>query len=359
MAAGKKRRPERVHTDESLQRERDKTDREIEKGVPQTEARADRVLARARDRAAATLDVARERADATLEATHAAPAAVAAITENRAREDAILEEERKAAAGTLDDERTARKEALAALLRIERAETDDRLLLERDRADDVVASRDNFLAMVSHDLRNLLGGVALGAASVLQHSPDERSREDAKRIQRCTVRMTRLVGDLIDVVSMEAGKLSLAPARQDARALVLDVVETFRPDADSKGISIEASVIDGDVTSTFDAQRIQQVLANLIGNALKFTGEGGSVDVTLARDGNELHFAVLDTGPGIARDSAARIFDRFWQSTVGDRRGLGLGLYISRSIVEGHGGKIWVDERAEGGSVFHFRLPVV
>jgi signal transduction histidine kinase len=360
MAATKKKtdRPERTDTDESLGRERDKTDREMSRVVPQIEADADEVLEIARKRAAATLDVARDRADATLEESDARPSTIAAVATERAVEDRALENQRREAAKVLDTERSDRARALTELLAIERDETDDRLELERIRADDVVASRDDFLGMVSHDLRNLLGGIALSASLVMRRTTDERTKDEAARIQRCTARMTRLVGDLIDVVSMEAGRLSVLPEQHEPSAVLRDVAETFRVPATQKDISLTVQAPGADGPVPMDVERVQQVLSNLVGNAIKFTRPGGEVEMHLTREAKTIKFTVLDNGPGIDAESATKIFDRFWQSAPEDRRGLGLGLYISRNIVEAHGGKIWFEARTPRGSAFHFTLPV-
>ncbi len=354
----KSKRPERTETDQSLLREREKTDREIARISPKIEAAADEVLEVARQRAEEMLEVARDRADATLEHAAAPTTAVDAVARARSSEDSTLENERRIAAEVLEAEREARSRALRELLGLEREETDERLELERIRADDVVASRDDFLGMVSHDLRNLLGGIALSASVVLKRTADEPTKNEAARIQRYTAKMTRLVGDLVDAVSMEAGRLSIIPKPQDAEGLLHDVVETFRGLAAPKGITITLQPLPPLEPVSMDVERIHQVLTNLLSNALKFTPRGGAVEVVAAPAGDQVRFSVHDTGPGIDPESSTKIFDRFWQSAPGDRRGLGLGLYISRNIVEAHGGKIWFEPRKGGGSSFHFTLPV-
>jgi signal transduction histidine kinase len=144
---------------------------------------------------------------------------------------------------------------------------------------------------------------------------------------------------------------------QDAKELVRESLEAFQPAAAAKRISLEAEALDGGLRATFDHERMLQVLANLLSNALKFTGEGGTVVVRVASAGSELRVAVQDTGVGIAPDQLEPIFERFWQVTRADRRGLGLGLFISRSIVEAHGGRIWAESAVGAGSTFAFTLP--
>ncbi|HEU4404463.1 MAG TPA: HAMP domain-containing sensor histidine kinase [Polyangiaceae bacterium] len=301
----------------------------------------------------------RDKADAALRGADAEVAR--GVAAERASEDATLSHERAVADRKLDDERAERRRALAALLRHEREGTDQHLLTERARADDAIASRDDFLGMVSHDLRTLLGGVAMSAALLLGLPPDgeegKQMRLEAERIRRLTARMNRLIGDLLDVTSIESGRLHVVPERHDAARLLNDTIEAFQPLASAKGVAMSAEVASGSVLASFDHERILQVLANLVGNAVKFTEAGGHIALRVEPLGPEVRFSVSDTGPGISTDLIDVIFERFWQVGRADRRGLGLGLYISRCIVEAHGGKIWAESEAGRGSTFHFTLP--
>jgi signal transduction histidine kinase len=108
-----------------------------------------------------------------------------------------------------------------------------------------------------------------------------------------------------------------------------------------------------------DGSRVLQVLSNLVGNAIKFTPDGGSVRIACAADGESARFSVTDTGPGIPPEQIPQLFGRFWQADSADRRGVGLGLSIAKGIVEAHGGRIWVESRVGAGSTFHFTLPLV
>jgi signal transduction histidine kinase len=168
--------------------------------------------------------------------------------------------------------------------------------------------------------------------------------------------MTRLLGDLVDVASIEAGRFGVVPETSDANALVRDTVEAFRPAASAKGISLVLAAADGVLLAKYDQDRILQVLANLLSNAIKFTGRG-SIAVRVESIGTEVRFSVADTGAGVEPDHLQSIFERFWQVTRGDRRGLGLGLFISRCIVEAHGGRIWAESALGRGSTFYFTLP--
>ena len=170
--------------------------------------------------------------------------------------------------------------------------------------------------------------------------------------------MNRLIGDLVDVTSIDAGKLAMARIEGDAAALVAEATETFQPAALEKGVSLSAEVPAGPLLAVFDHDRKLQVLANLIANAIKFTPPGGKVSVRVEGGRGMLRFCVSDTGVGIPAPMLEAIFERFWQVGENDRRGQGLGLYISKCIVEAHRGRIWAESKAGEGSQLYFTLPV-
>ena len=356
-----KPRPERDNTDESLRTERKNTDRALEESRTHIEVTADAIVERAREQADAVLDAARGRADDKLVGTEAGPQAREAVARERAGEDEALKDERAAADESLRRERKEQARTLAALLPLEREKTDRYLLTERVRSDDAVAHRDDFLGIVSHDLRNLLGGIAASATLLSEQAPqsdDALRTATTDRIQRYVARMNRLIGDLVDVVSIDAGKLAIHSRTSDAAGLINEAVEVFADAAQSKGISLESETGEPSLPALFDRDRMLQVLANLITNAIKFTDPGGVVKVRGERAGAELRVCVLDTGKGIPGDMLEAIFERFWQVGKNDQRGLGLGLYISKCIVEAHGGRIWAESRLGAGSAFHFAIPV-
>lgn len=356
---GRHPRPEREATDLSLGEEREKTDEELTARGADIDASADEVIAGARLRADKVLTGARRRADQKLSAVVGSSERVA-VQEERAREDAALRNERTTADDNLSFERDERRRALAALLALEREQTDEDLLLERHRADSAIGSRDDFLGMVSHDLRNMLGAMALSATSLstirCQGEVASALARTAQRIQHYTARMDRLVGDLLDVVSIEAGRLALRPARHMPGELLSETAEVFLAIAGRKDISIQIDERAGAPTLNYDRERILQVLANLVGNAVKFTPKGGKILLRLEPDGDGVRFAVADTGIGIAPEKLQRIFDRFWQADERGQAGVGLGLYISKCIVDAHHGRIWVDSRLGEGSTFYFTL---
>jgi signal transduction histidine kinase len=139
---------------------------------------------------------------------------------------------------------------------------------------------------------------------------------------------------------------------------VAEAVDTFQGAAMGKRLHLRAEVGEHRLMAPFDHDRLLQVLANLIANSIKFTAEGGSITVRAERDGAELRLSVTDTGPGIPSRMLELVFQRFWQVGKDDRRGVGLGLYISRYIVAAHGGKIWAESTLGEGSRFTFTLPL-
>jgi signal transduction histidine kinase len=166
--------------------------------------------------------------------------------------------------------------------------------------------------------------------------------------------MDRLIGDLLDVSRMEAGRFSVEPRPESLRSLIVEVRELFGAIAMSKGVRLHADAPDEDVHVQADRGRVLQVLSNLIGNAIKFTPDGGTVTVSTHGTGDDVQFTIADTGTGIDKANLPHIFDRFWHS--GESGGAGLGLAIAQGIVEAHHGRIWV-ESGPGGTSFHFTLP--
>ena len=139
--------------------------------------------------------------------------------------------------------------------------------------------------------------------------------------------------------------------------LLRETENVFHPLATAKGLSIRSEVRAHSLLARYDHERVLQVLANLVGNALKFTPRGGRVDLSVERIGDDIRFCVADTGRGMTADQIQTIFDKFWQTRSGEMTGFGLGLYISKCIVEAHGGKIWVESNPATGSAFYFTLP--
>jgi signal transduction histidine kinase len=351
----------RQETDRSLLVERERTDDEMRKREVVVRGRSDSVVEQARERADDLLADARSKADETHLREGIASSHRGVIESDRAAEDSVVHEERATADQLLEDERAARLRALNALLRFERDQTDERLLVERARGDASLLARDNFMSMVAHDVRNLLGGIALGAAlQIKSPSTDEagqRNRKTSEKIQRLTARINRLMGDLFDVTSIESGRFSVEARVQDARSLITDAMDAFGSAASDSRLTLDVSVTPGVLKAKFDRDRVLQVLTNLLSNAIKFTPAHGSIGIAARAEKGEIHFSVSDSGQGIPEDQHEVIFERFWQVRKDDRRGLGLGLFISKCIVEAHQGRLWVESVPGKGSTFHFTLP--
>jgi len=349
--------PERTETDVSLREERQKTDQQFATRSSVIEKDADQVIELARERADDLLVDARQKEDA------ARPPVVPldAVKEARVSEDEALTEERAVADDQLSEERAAHRRALVQLLKLEREETDERLSAERAWSDRTVASRDDFLAMVTHDVRGMLAVIATSTDLLMALPADgpagERVQTEARRIRRLTGQMNRLLGDLLDVVSMELGRLQVNVLPEDAAPLLAETMENFQAIAESRKLGMTSVVPGGRVPAILDSHRILQVLSNLVGNAIKFSEPGGIIELRLARIVGGIEFTVRDNGAGIAPEDTEAIFERFSQAGHPDRRGLGLGLYIARCIVAAHGGRIWAVSELGKGSTFHFTIP--
>src|SRR5262245_29263810 len=226
-------------------------------------------------------------------------------------------------------------------------------------AQDALRAREDLLAIVSHDLRNPLG-VVLASTSLLLKSnlpPDkqERARRQVEAIQRAGNRMNRLIRDLLDFASIQAGRLSVSVRPQDVASMVSEVLEVMEPLAAAKSMKLVSDVAP-DLAIRCDHDRVIQLFSNLVGNSIKFTPDGGTITVRATPDAAVVRFAVIDTGPGIPPDELPHVFDRYYQAQRKNRDGIGLGLSIARGIVEAHGGRIWVESEEGQGSTFSFTL---
>ena len=226
-------------------------------------------------------------------------------------------------------------------------------------AQQATRARDDVLAVVAHDLRNPLNTVSMAVALMLESTPLERvqERRQVEIVRRAADRMNRMIQDLLDVKRMESGRLSIDPKAEIPAALINDTIDMLRPLAAGSTIRLETSIDDGLPPVLADSARIQQVLSNLVGNAVKFTPRSGRITVCAEQIAEEVRFGVIDTGPGIPAEQLPHIFGRFWQATASDRRGIGLGLAIAKGIVEAHNGRIWVESHVGLGSTFYFTLP--
>jgi two-component system sensor histidine kinase MtrB len=219
-----------------------------------------------------------------------------------------------------------------------------------------------FLAGVAHDLRNPLSALKMSTALADPGRADaspERLQKMLALMRRQVERLDRMVGDLLDATRIEAGKLELQLEERDARDLARGVVELYQATGPSHELIL--SLPDAPVLLRCDSARIEQVLNNLVSNALKYSPSGTRVEVTVLREGEEALFSVSDQGIGISENEQRHLFAPF-QRTRGARahaQGAGLGLSVARRIVEAHGGRIEVDSHPGQGSVFQVRLPLV
>jgi signal transduction histidine kinase len=226
-----------------------------------------------------------------------------------------------------------------------------------------IRSRDDVLNVVSHDLKEPLTIITGFSGMFLrQAEPKENlicDRKQVEAIQRSAKQMNRLIGDLLDTASIEARHLSVESQACPVYPLVSEAMELAQSLAGGKALQLK-SEIPRDIPLLFvDRRRILQVFANLISNAIKFTPAGGTITVRAAHFEDKVQCSVEDTGSGIPEDELPHIFDRFWQAPATAHLGTGLGLYIVKGIVEGHGGRIWVESTVGQGSRFIFTLPVI
>ncbi|HET7276391.1 MAG TPA: HAMP domain-containing sensor histidine kinase [Longimicrobiaceae bacterium] len=241
----------------------------------------------------------------------------------------------------------------------ELAEDNARLYEEARKA---MRARERVLAIVSHDLRNSLATVLLNSSAILEtvQVDDQNSaqRDQLEWIARSAEQMDRLIRDLLDLSSIEAGRLSVEPRPCDTALIVRDAVNLQSALAAESGIRLEREISASVGAVMADHERILQVLANLLGNAIKFTTPGGVVKVRADACSGSIRFQVSDSGIGIAAENLSSIFELYWQADRSRRRGAGLGLPIARAIVESHDGRIWVDSEPGVGSTFSFTLPM-
>jgi signal transduction histidine kinase len=359
---------ERGQADETLLSLRKKTERETDKQVESDRGETDLVRAQVRSDQD-SLD-----------------APTTSVDENRLLVDKSVSLERSKMDAALKNERIQKDVVFNEILHQEREETDGNLLHEREKTDKAVrlsstmldaaksahlktkaelTTRDEFLAIVSHDLRNPLGAILSSAQILLEDlgpSSNDQAYDQAKTlleiVRRNAETSIRLISDILDMERFVSGKLELRMERQNLDKVLKETYDTCAHAAAQKKIKITLVPSNVDALAEYDQDRIAQVLSNLVGNAIKFTPENGSVTLSLVRQGDSYKVCVADTGPGIPDTQREKIFERYAQLSNAGRSGLGLGLYISKSLVEAHKGKLWVESTEKTGSTFCFTLPV-
>jgi signal transduction histidine kinase len=384
---------ERGQTDTSLVSERGKTDDSFAGHRRQTELETDRRVQHDRQGADIARAQSRESTDATTDLGRAGRSkfqknrtndemtADNTLHDQRVRDDAAVTSERSLMDAALVSERAHNDVESARFLQRERKEADRNLLRERTRTDSeallssnlltselsshkatklALTSRDEFLAIVSHDLRNPIGAILSYADLLLEEFPrtNNEARSWAEVIKRNAETSLRLISDILDMERFAEGKLNMKFAARDIDALIRETIESFLHIAAEKKITLHMTPSENHRLVSCDRDRIGQVLANLIGNALKFTPANGTITVESSQTANEAKVSVTDTGAGIPNEQKKRIFDRYTQLGNKDRQGLGLGLYISNMLVDAHQGKISVISAKGKGSVFSFIIPI-
>lgn len=222
-----------------------------------------------------------------------------------------------------------------------------------------LASRREILGIVAHDLRSPLTVLGLKAQQIRRSTQEETTRAHAVSVGVVTSRMERLIQNLLDDASLEAGSLSVHDSVCSVAGLVREATELARTVGSSRGVGVTSvSSLPEASTLQVDRDRILQLLGNLFGNAIQFSRRGGAVRLEVERSGDDVRFSVSDSGAGIAPEHLPHVFARYWTHTGGSSRGgTGLGLSIARSIVEAHGGHIWVDSAVGQGTTVSFTLP--
>ena len=353
----------RGKTDQSLEEEREKTDgylldtlHTVENKTSKKVRSIRRATDEARERQRKEVDREKEQ-----EST-ASPIDEDLLSRERELADHIQAREREQEDRALAEERDQKQLLTDALLEEERKKTDSNLSEERVHADQELITRDQFVTIVSHDLKNPVAVIAISARlmkSNLSNGPaDPQSLlKDLAVIEQTAASMNRMINDLLDVERIAQGQLTLAPQKTEVGALLHECVKLFAPLINSRSFSVTIDAGDEPIFAHFDHDRILQVLSNLIGNSLKFAPQGGIITFSARTRGTEIEISVSDNGPGIPKPLQQQIFERFSQLKVAGHHGLGLGLFIAKWIVEAHHGRIWVTSEPGKGSTFTFTLP--
>lgn len=238
------------------------------------------------------------------------------------------------------------------------------LMVANEKLQELDKMKSDFVSNVSHELRTPLTAIEGLADNMLDGITGQLNPEQVDYlvdIRASAERLARLIADVLDVAVIEAGGVELKPGNLSLAAVIHEVTNGLRTVAEEKLIDLEVTSTDGKVIAWADRDKIAQVLTNLIGNAIKFTPLRGKVNVAVQRNGDGWpQVSIADTGPGVSPEEKDRIFNEFYQITrPGEKKstGVGLGLPISKKLVEMHGGKIWVESEMGKGSIFYFTVP--
>ncbi len=375
---------ERQKTDESLNLEREKTNQSLLEARNNTEEDTDKAVVDERAQADEATTSARLKADAHRDTARSSPnydikderkGNDERLLKEREQVDVAIVEERKRVDESIEHERELKSQMAIRVLERERKITDRNLGDERFKTDTLVmkaatahsitktalTSREEFLAIVSHDLRNPIGAASSCAEMLLEDAAFETLDPEVKHLvhfmKRNVDASLRLIADLLDVERISQGKVILNPKKVCIGDIVRESVENYVLAATAKTILLRTTPADIKCDVVCDSDRIRQVISNLVGNAVKFTPDGGIITVNIKPEADFVRISILDTGPGIPKEKLTQIFDRFAQLASKDRTGLGLGLYISKMLIEAHGGNLSVESNVGLGSNFKISLP--
>ena len=225
------------------------------------------------------------------------------------------------------------------------------------RAEQAIALREEVVAVLSHDLKSPLQVIDMALEALEPGLADHaRGTQMVERIRRAVDRMNGLIRDLLDLAKIEAGRFQVNQSPLAVEVMVSEAIAMLTPLAEAKQVRLGWTGCDSWVAA--DADRVFQVLSNLVGNAIKFTPPGGTVTLEAYLEDGFARFAVRDTGPGVPPGELAHIFDRYWQARRVRSAGAGLGLYIAKGLIEAHGGRLWAESTLGTGATFFFTLPL-
>jgi signal transduction histidine kinase len=224
---------------------------------------------------------------------------------------------------------------------------------------EAVQAREDVLAVVSHDVRNFLQSIKSGV-QLLTRRPekltDEMKAQVHSRLSSTVDLMSRVIADLLDMANIRNGRIAVALRLEAIGEILKEASAVHEPLAEAKGIQIALECATAQQLVQCDRQRILQVLANLLGNAIKFCRDGDRITIAAERCDGEVQVSVRDSGPGIAAADLPLVFDPYWSGSTERGNGTGLGLYITKSIIEAHQTRIWIDSEQGKGTTVRFTL---
>lgn len=363
----------RDNTDNSLKFERNKTDNYLDNESQNVEDDSDEIVSKNRREADLKLNKSRVEEDIKrINTDHATPL----LNAERKRSDLARNVARTNEDKIRTEERDQKKQIAQDLLNTERTDTDKNLLCERDGSDEAtenssilvitaqeaLSTRDTYLGILSHDLKTPLSAISLSTNAIKRaFSKDEVDKNSVNKyveaVERNVLSMGRMIDDLLDVEQMVNGDLNLDLKSYDLNQIVQECQSLFEPISESKSLTISVYLSETKSIAKIDHDRILQVLSNLVGNAVKFTKGNGVITISVKENSDNIQILVKDEGPGIPKEKLGIIFERFSQLNGNDKRGAGLGLFISKWIIESHNGQIVVESEIGEGSTFSFKLP--